>query len=346
MTFNTSAFALTCQENNRIYTPVVEFTKDNQRVLFIGMVHGGPRNFYTAVKKTMDDWISSSKGKTLILPEFFTCNTKALDTPNTATLSYDDAQDMLSALQHGIDYPNLLKKEANPSDCVLDIDGKTMRPAYLVERNKAACLDEHAHGLACQFGDLQLSTGKNIEVMPGDIAIDKEPRALQIVGAISYRGFNEGGESERAKSVVDQLWNQAFDEYMTTKRNEQLFKKTIDALKTRDQVILPWGADHINGLRQMFAKEGFVETRLSDIMYASAEDLAKDTSFDFQGMLAQALPRIGNCISPASALQNASNQQGSLGNSAIKEDHDTSVKTSPLNGNGNAIDQAKEATAK
>lgn len=281
--------AATKKVNGNVYTPAVELRNDDGRsVLIAGMIHFGPAAFYERVSALMRDWIASSGGKTKVLREFPVCTgsvyvSTSLDlskdalaeaaakvgsvTPaNFVNLPEDDLHSVLAALK--------LEKKA----CVTDVDGITLRPSYVVDRNRDWCEQGKTHEGACQWLDLHYPSGPNVELTDADLKMDDYPAGMQVVGATMYTGW------QNASALTDDQMNQLYapSEYVIMHFRIDLLSREMERAWATGakRVVLPWGAAHAKDLRDLIVKQGFHQSKVQDILYMQPSDVGHWSMLD------------------------------------------------------------------
>lgn len=87
-----------CHKTRTLFTPVVEFKArgSDKKILFVGMIHQGPNAYYQRAMKRIDDWALNSQDQTLILSEFFACNTRVLQGSEASPISLAGFREMTS----------------------------------------------------------------------------------------------------------------------------------------------------------------------------------------------------------------------------------------------------------
>jgi hypothetical protein len=286
-----NVFALEfCEEHERIYIPTLEYAKANKRILLVGMSHIGPKAYFPRARQTIDQYIRADSNST-ILTEFLTCHASTRDVVPGTKLPLDK----LRRLESSGDDVSFLGDAIVFKECALDFDGRTLRPSYLVDRNRLICDAFHKNGLGCQWEDFILpDSGRNIAVQAGDMIIDQEPASTQVIASLAYRSFGwvgpnlEAGQAEFLNSVLT---------LMLRNRNGRLVQKALAVLAVSDQVILPWGFVHLDGMGTLLESHGFRKTAVGDVYFAGPEDVGKWKYFDkiLRQWLRSAEPRTKSC---------------------------------------------------
>lgn len=85
---------------------------------------------------------------------------------------------------------------------------------------------------------------------------------------------------------------------MVNYRNERLVEKILLALKTKNRVIVPWGAAHKDGIQKLLEQHGFYTTQKSDIFYGSLsdEELPEFVKLYIQAFLEEGLQERSECL--------------------------------------------------
>lgn len=268
-----------------IYVPSVEFThtETGKKVLFVGFSHIDTPLFYSRASNYINSWVNKKSEKSIVLEEFFTCSSEVYDSDKKTFLD-SEVDDFISL---GIDFspqsfvlerPRDLSKlldlfSLKKRECVLDIDNKTMRPEYLVDRNRDGCNEAHEMGIGCQWSDFRIKDSKNLTIENGDLQIDQEDDEIQFVGFFMYRNLNY---TEYMKKPIYKVYNSV--RYVVLDyRNEVLVNKSLSALFERnfDNVILPWGVRHIYGVKDLLLGKGFTLTSIEDVLLNSVEEKIK-----------------------------------------------------------------------
>jgi hypothetical protein len=179
-------------------------------------------------------------------------------------------------------------------ECALDYDGRTLRPPYLVDRNRLICDAFHKNGLGCQWEDFTLpDNGRNITVQAGDIVIDQEPASTQVIASLAYRSFRwTDPKVEEYVGYVNSVLT-----LMLRDRNRRLVQKVLSVLAVSDQVILPWGFVHLDEVGTLLESHGFRNNAVGDVYFAGPENVGKWKYFDkiLQQWLRSAGPRAKSC---------------------------------------------------
>jgi hypothetical protein len=269
--------------NGQLLVPTIEMHDDNTgaSVLLVGMIHNGPTTYYDRVSKIMDQWAKASTEKTVVLKEFGTCSTEVYDSPQSDKVPAADVAKVgtIVASQKPEDFRvqsdasvvpifNLL--QAQKTACVLDVDGKTKRPSYLVARNQALCNDAASKpGYACQFLALHYPEAAYINQVNADLVFDKYGYSIQLAGVFMYRGFS-AYDSDYQKIDV-------FMQYVIMNFRVQLLEKEIQEQlgQGNKRLVIPWGAAHTKDLREALGVMGFHQTELHDVLWADETDVAR-----------------------------------------------------------------------
>jgi hypothetical protein len=285
-----TSFALElCAENERVYIPTMEYAKADKRILLVGMSHIGPKEYFARARQTIDRYIRTNSNVT-ILTEFLTCQASTRDVVPGAKLPLDK----LRRLESSEDDVSFLGDAIVFKECALDYDGRTLRPPYLVDRNRLICDAFHKNGLGCQWEDFTLpDNGRNITVQAGDIVIDQEPASTQVIASLAYRSFRwtDPKVEEHAEYVNGVLT------LMLRDRNRRLVQKVLAVLAVSDQVILPWGFVHLDEVGTLLESHGFRNNAVGDVYFAGPENVGKWKYFDkiLQQWLRSAKPRTKSC---------------------------------------------------
>jgi hypothetical protein len=267
----------------------MEYAKANKRILLVGMSHVGPKEYFARARRTIDRYIRTDSNLT-ILTEFLTCQASTRDVvPGTKV-----PLDKLRRLESSGDDVSFLGDAIVFKECALDFDGRTLRPPYLVDRNRLICEAFHKNGLGCQWEDFTLpDNGRNIAVQAGDIIIDQEPASTQVIASLAYRNFRwtDPNLEEHAEYLNSYL------NFMLRNRNRRLVQKVLAVLAVSDQVILPWGFVHLDEVGKLLESHGFQKTAVGDVYFAGPEDVGKWKYFDkiLQQWLRSAKPRTKSC---------------------------------------------------
>ena len=203
-----------CQQNGAIYAPSVEMAKGNKHILMMGFKHDGPAGYFTRELQAMKGWIDQASTKVTILTELYSCQS---DSPGTITvvdgaqISVDQIEKLSTGLNEGESFvEGILGDSVAKSRCQKDVDGRSYRPAFVVQRNQTLCFDpsigDPAYGLTCQW-KMDLPRGRNIVVRSGDLKLDKLPAASQAYAAFGYSSdhlnIQEPQNPKWAKAISD-----------------------------------------------------------------------------------------------------------------------------------------------
>lgn len=275
-------------KNGNLYTATIELSNPskNQKVLLVGMIHIGPKDFYSAIASKIENWMQTYPKKTMLAYEFFACGTSVLDANRRAT-----KEDVEKFIHSEINFTpsefitlkqpsleNILKPiAAAKALCVLDVDGKTKRPPYLVERNKAWCETANQNQSSCQWQDLKFQDNPLLTINSGDIDIATAPAGLQLIGLQMYRTLGFMSSSDPAVSKFYNVVNYVMLPYRNLVITNNIFKALNSGY---EQVVVPWGDAHLLGIRKILMDAGFVQTKIDDVLYMTREDSGKWSELD------------------------------------------------------------------
>lgn len=285
--------------------PVAEFTKGNKRVLFVGMTHTGPKGYYLRTRQVIDKWLRQEDTPATILTEFFTCQTSTLDTVNGSKIKLAQLQKLVQ--QQDSSNVSVMGNSVISHKCTLDLDGRTLRPAFLVDRNREGCEEVHQKGFECQWGDLWYPSGENISVQSGDLRMDREPRVTQVIASMAYRDWDWADPRNPDQT---KFWNSTFESLIIDKRNSHLAEEMERAFRSSDRVVLPWGSAHLDGIKELLESNGFKQSTVGGVLYAEPNDFGKWDEFDkiIGERIHDADPMAGNC-SPSTTSAHAPSSQ-------------------------------------
>lgn len=270
--------------NGRVFVRTVELTNSSgDKILILGTVHLAPQSFYDRLGHIMMSW--SSDEPTTILKEFSTCHGEVYDKsrvePSSANLT--DASEIIGQStqldfirSNGLDVQTVIQKlSLAKTSCINDVDGKTKRPPYIVERNRRWCDKAPSLFKSCQWLGLNYPNTPNVRFVEADTVMDQVPVGLQIVGVQMYRPW------ENIEYIDDPSYEKFYsktDFVILSFRNSNLVHRAVNAFADgAKKVIIPWGAGHTAGLVALFTAENFQILRSSDLLYISSEDpAAKD----------------------------------------------------------------------
>jgi hypothetical protein len=282
----------TSKDGDSLYTETVELMMGSKKVFILGFIHGGPKSYFQNQRLTMQNWINKSTDRVTILTELYTCHTAVAEFKDGSKIN--KAQIELLGGNLGADFlfvKSVLGDRADTSNCVLDIDGIHLRPSYVVERNLLAREEAAGMGLEIQW-TMQYPREPSVNVRSGDLVMDLEPIASQVVGSMGYR----------SKEYIDPddsvpVWRRLFDSYMTNYRNKHLFREVMKELLSVDRVIIPWGGDHREGLEKLLMDQGFVVSSRGGVRYASPKDggLSEEFRESLESYLKEAVPMSPLC---------------------------------------------------
>ena len=258
-----------CTDGNALYTPTVELVKGNKRVLIVGFIHYGPKEYYQNQTQMMNQWVSESSGPVTILTELYTCRSAVAEAKNDSSLNGREL-DFLNKNSSGDKnlVQMVLGDRTQTRDCILDVDGINYRPAYVVERNQRAREDAKKDGGAMHW-DIPYPRGPNVTVRSGDIVMDHQTPVSQIIGSLGYRRL------KIADNDPEKSWDtfvQVFESYMVDYRNKVAVDKAESALATSEQVILPWGAAHLEGMEELLKQKGFQVIQRGAVRFGAESD--------------------------------------------------------------------------
>lgn len=244
--------------NGEAFVRVVELTDAlGHQVLIVGTIHFAPQSYYDRAAHLMTKFAGNSPTK--ILKEFSTCETEVYDqtTPNISVEDLIDVANFTGAIEPK-DFvrrtetslqPLINKLRLKKSACVLDVDHKTKRPLYLVERNRDWCETSPSLFKSCQWLGLQYPSGPNIKEVEADTVMDQAGAALQIVGVHMYRSWSEMSKvSNSDYSKIGATTGYVILQHRNLKLAEHVLRAFSDDTK---KVIVPWGAAHTAGLVPM-----------------------------------------------------------------------------------------------
>lgn len=273
-----------------IYVPAVEMSHPSGfKVLLLGMVHQGFPEYYKRTLDVAEKWIARGTTRVTILREFFTCQTSAYANPANP----DPTRQQLEAVAAAnIDFEptnfiqsdetklqsliNALKISKVP--CQLDVDGKTMRPAYYVKRNQDGCRDARKHGGSCQWADFDIANSEKVLNVEGDLNMDKESAGMQLVGASLFNSFRLYKHEKVASSFSLAPYYVILDY-----RNWHTVNIAHERMSIGDQrLILPWGAAHTIGFVELFQQMGFKITEVQDVLFYRPSDKGRWPQIDQQ----------------------------------------------------------------
>jgi hypothetical protein len=270
-----------------VFAPALELSNAaGKKILIVGMSHIGYPEFYRLVNDNINNWIAEEHTPALIFREFFTCNGKVLDNETSTNLTQASLNTLANSKidYNPLNFINADEKQLEPvfkvfkmkkKDCMMDVDGKTMRPPYYVRRNKKWCDLAKVHSGACQWLSFNVPDSDHVKNVEGDLNLDSWPAGMQFVGAVLFQDYSTSTDVDFASEIVRNVfWS---PEYVVLDyRNHLLAKKTIDSLATStSRIILPWGAEHVPGLVKIFKASGFRQTGLRDIPYLKRSQTGK-----------------------------------------------------------------------
>ncbi len=277
------------RDNGVVYTPVVKFIHEvsNKEVVFVGLNHSGPTHYFNSLDKLLSRWIDTSNN--YFLREFFTCDKDGQTlTTNRNQINQSDSN-YLSA--HLINYyhPYLFFQEEDShltpllktyqfykKNCVRDIDGRTLRPFEIVERNRNSCAQAESKSLSCQWKTIEKRLSAAANSKEGDVILNRSSDAVQIAAVNMYRGLPTAGNLD--------LWVQLLvptNHVLYNFREKTLIENVVSSFdKNIDRIILPWGVGHVQAIKELLYLEGFYQFEVEEVPYASMEDYGLDTGID------------------------------------------------------------------
>lgn len=291
--FNTQAAFFV--ENGQIKAEVQTYSKNNQKIVLIDMVHVGPKSYYKGVSAAMREFENSNaiileegvrhcdkKGDVLMLPGE-KANFKVLEELYEQRLVMNPESAREELIAAGFEE----KKCQN--------DSVIKEPGFLERFSSRFSLYGLIAGVAFlrSQGTIANLYPDNIQLASGDIASAKfinvvEKAAagsiVQCLLALQAKGgciqFKEWAKTEVSKKIQDDV--------IINRRNDVLLGITFNTLsipssfgtnydfnmnsKKFDTVILPWGAAHMpGGLLEAIEKMGFVKSKKEGVVYTSCE---------------------------------------------------------------------------
>jgi hypothetical protein len=316
--FSQAGFAsYACPEKGSLYLPTVELVKDGKHVLIVGFQHYGPKDYFSREKQAMKDWIGNNPSKVSILSELYTCKTSTLEIADKAQVEFSQVEQVTADLhQDETSVKSELGKAVSSRACQLDVDGENLRPAYVVDRNHSFCSRAASEGLGCQW-NFDYPRAPNIVRRSGDLAMDSQPAASQLVGSLAYRNW-------RFKHATPEQLSKGFQDFMVDGRNQNLVNQTLSELKTSDRVILPWGAEHAEGVSALLQQQGFTVVKRTGVLFGNTND--KTLPQDMKGIIRyfskkDGVQTVSNCTdepTPTTPLQEASENNPIKGTPAAR----------------------------
>ena len=276
-----------------VYLAAVTMKDASGREVFIsGMAHLAPTRFYTDAKKGITAWIGKDKSDLLVMREFVTCSTSVLDNPGAVSqAAVDDVVSKSNLFNTPVALLNAQDAEVKPlvdalklkpAECRVDLDKKTKRPAYVIDRNEAWCTAAAAHGVACQFTDFNVFLG-SLNYLDADLQVDSMSPAIQVAAASLYRtgilGDDRWSLDHASASTQKFLVPGSF--LMIQGRNQILMAGVQNAFSSHvKRVLIPWGAEHTVGLVQTLQTQGFHITSVKDVLLGDIQDIGKLPQID------------------------------------------------------------------
>lgn len=287
-------------QNKSIYTPVVRFVNQltAKEVLFVGLNHTGPKHYFEKVERYLKKELLSPENT--ILREFYTCKEHG-ETLSSSVMDITDEQaDFLNVFLKKTYYPYVFFKlpdsdlsplfntyQLTKDNCAIDVDGKSLRPRFIVERNERACKKANSNSMDCQWDTVEKMLSHSPMVKEGDLVLSEESSAVQISSLNMYQGLPSGGNLELwARLLIPTMY--VLDDH----RELNLIKNTLKELNSaKKRVILPWGVAHVQALKQFLYNRGFMQREIIEIPFAHMSDYGLDIGID--SMLTQDFEYIG-----------------------------------------------------
>lgn len=246
---------------------MVEFSKDDKRVLLVGMEHYASKKFFTSVDHEMKTWIAEGKTETTILTELFTCSGPSTGIKPAAGLTGPQLLALSQSFNGGLpEAKKLTRNQTAFIPCVLDVDGKTYRPEYIVRRNREACEATSRSGDACHWA-MDYPKGAGIEIQSGDLQLDRLAPAAQVLASLGYSNVSmkDGETGENTRGGIHNWFSMDY-------RNFILVNETKRALQKSHRAILPWGSGHVTGVAKLLIAEGFNQSESNAIRLGNSKD--------------------------------------------------------------------------
>jgi len=291
---NQRAFAFTVLEKNPdgdVFVPAVEFSHPvlRTRILFVGMVHGGPSTYYPLVSRLIQNWSDAQNGPTAVLEEFFTCRGEALDLEpegvNGGSLTTLEDEILSKTFDRLIKTDESeLKKTASVfglrgEPCEIDVDGNTSRPSFMVKRAQRTCERAHNKEFSCQRQDFKIPYSERLERRHGDFQVDQMAFGFQFLAALMYRMGEINGVDPTNK-----VWSKLEDEQwqLTVEAREAHLLASVRGLMAEGyrSFVLPWGAWHVIGVKKALLAEGYGDSNAQPILWMRKENLGYWDSVD------------------------------------------------------------------
>lgn len=226
-----------CRDGDTLYMPTIEMVKGDKKVLIVGFFHYGPKSYFDRASTTMKNWIAQGESPVTILTELYTCRSSVEEIKPGAQVSSDQIDLLAANINQDLAFTKRVMGETTQSQkCILDVDGVNYRPVYVVERNVRARKAFGDAGMAMQW-DMVYPRGPNITARSGDIVMDHEPAASQVIGSLGYRRHQY---TDADQKKADETSNRVFEWYMVDIRDEKLVSEALKELQTKDRVILLW----------------------------------------------------------------------------------------------------------
>lgn len=259
-----------CQDEDALYSPVVELAKGNKQVLIVGFFHYSPKDYFERAKALMEKWIAQEPSRVSILTELYTCRSPVLEIKPGSRLRPDQLDSLArspTANQTLLSW--IMKNQTDLASCRLDIDGKTLRPSYVVERNLTAQKSTRDGGIAMQW-DLAYPQGPNVTLRSGDLFIDAEPPGAQVLASLGY--IEDWDFTEVDKPENEALWSRVFNWFMLDIRNQRVAAEAKREFKSSNRVLIPWGAGHVEGIEKILLNDGFEVKSRGTLQVASLKN--------------------------------------------------------------------------
>lgn len=272
-TFANSTPSMCFIKEKGVHTPVVEYTRDEKSILFVGYTHYGTPTYMAKKLDSIRSWSSNFKS-TSVLKELVTCNDETLGVAEGASFTIDELKEILD----GVRSPSASRLSASllakskKIKCEMDIDGLFKRPSYIVNRNKKLCSEEEESGYSCQWNQ-DYGVADNIIQQEGDLVVNDLDDYTKLALSMAYsdwkvEGFNTIDEAFDDPVVVE-TWGGIFKQVIVDDRDKRLSELAMSAVKSEEAVVLPWGSAHIEGVEQSLLGHGYNKKILD---YISLDD--------------------------------------------------------------------------
>lgn len=286
------------------HTPVVEYTKGNNSILFVGYTHYGTSEYMKSINSSIKDWSSQFKSVS-ILKELVYCDASSIGVKEGSNFSIEELQEIYSGLTSKVtmNLSERLKAKVTDIKCKLDIDNISHRPSYVVDRNIRLCNEQEDDVFACQWNQ-DYALRENIDLVAGDLKVNQLDDYTKLAISMAYsdwevEGFKSRDDAYDNPKVVE-VWGKIFKKVILDDRDEWLTNLALDNVKEGKAVVLPWGTGHVEGVEGKLIAHGYKKTILGYSRFNEDSDYDEEDPYPI-------CPTIENTIEQVTSINDVDN---------------------------------------